>query len=145
MNPKEKAGLIGKALSGEHLNGWLPGNDNKAARAHVVAGSACGWWGRVGTRAVYGAAGMVTWGEVIAIVARGCKVSGLRENYERAYAEWCAWAQAGGYLPATCDWPTEQQDDHYSWSCQIGEALHSAEAAIIEAGCTPEYEQEALF
>ena len=55
-------------------------------------------------KGIHGAAGSVTWGEVFEVIKRGCRASGLRQPYQDAYADWCAWAHAGGYNPGDADW-----------------------------------------
>jgi hypothetical protein len=97
----EKAALIRKGRGGQHLSPWLPGGDHKAARSLAVQGWAGGSWGQTEPKGIRGAAGFVTWAEVVEVVERGCRVPGLRQAYEDAYADWCAWARAGATAPVT--------------------------------------------
>jgi hypothetical protein len=60
VNGAAKAALIHRGLSGQHLHGWLPGNDNKEARAAAVWSWAGGSWGQTDARGIHGAAGTVT-------------------------------------------------------------------------------------
>jgi len=149
------ADLIIRGLSGEHLNGWLPGNDNRAAISHVVSSKAS-WsgpgmgWGEVhrdgigewpsGTR--YGdrrrsaAALFVPWAEVLAIIARGCP-GGHRERYEAAFRAWGAGVAKvwEGYRPGTVPFP-ETPDP--------GE-IHRTTVALIRHGCEQLEVQDALW
>lgn len=85
MTPQEKAALIRHGLGGQHLVDWLPGRDNKGARAAIVRSCTGGSWGTTDRQGVHGAAGSVTWTKVLAIIDRGCRVPGLRTAYEHAY------------------------------------------------------------
>lgn len=132
-----RARAIIRGLGGQHLIGFLPGQDNKAAISKAVGGGA-GWasrgvLGHVTRRGVGewpasvarqqgepgNALAFLTWGEVLDVVARGC-AGGHREAYEAAYAAWCEEVKAGGgQYPraAFCD------------------RLHEAEHALIRNGC----------
>ena len=145
MNAKQKASVIQSALSGQHLHGWLPGNDNQTARRHLVSSMAGGSsWGQVTARGIQGAE-LIPWAEVLRTIARGCRVPGLRKAYEDAYDQWCAWARAGGYSPTDKGWSQEQRDAHNDWYGRAVDGIRSTMAAIIEAGATGDVEQESLF
>lgn len=145
MTPQDKAALVRRGLGGQHLVDWLPGHDNKAARAAVVRSCTGGSWGTTDRQGVHGAGGSVTWTEVLALIDRGWRVPGLRAAYEHANLDWCAWAHAGGYSPDSCDWTEEDRDAHFAWYCRATDAIRSTTAAIVEAGCASAYEQDALF
>lgn len=146
MTPQQKAALIGHGLSGHHLALWLPGRDLKVASADVRASWACGTWGYVDRRGIHGAAGDISWRELARVVERGCRVPGLREAYELAYADCCAWANAGGYaLRHESSWTAEEHEAHQAWHGRATNRLHATEAAIIEAGCTADAVQDTLF
>lgn len=110
---ERRAALIIKGLGGQHLAGFLPGADHKAAIARAVSGMA-GWLGpgtpvgRViregigewphGTHATgqvrpADALVFVTWREVIAVVERGSDYPYL-PRYCAAYEAWCAACRA---------------------------------------------------
>jgi hypothetical protein len=145
MKAEEKAALIRKGLGGEHLAPWLPGGDHKAARSHAVQGWCGGSWGQTEAKGIRGAAGFVAWREVVEVVERGCRVPGLRQAYEDAYADWCAWARAGGYSPDDANWTPEQRDAHDQWYRRASDAIRRTTAAIIAAGCRDDLDQETLF
>ena len=105
MTPDKKARLILRALSGNHLYGFLPGNDHKNAISHAV-GTHHEWsgpeeCGRVTKRGIetfdsldvmYGgqlvrSGWLILWSDVLDVVARGC-TDGRREAYETAFAAW---------------------------------------------------------
>jgi hypothetical protein len=142
VKAEEKAALIRKGLGGQHLSPWLPGGDHKAARSLAVQGWAGGSWGQSDAKGIRGAAGFVTWRGVFDVVERGCRVAGLRQAYEDAYADWSAWADAGGYSPGDADWTQAQCDAHDQWYRRASAAIRSTTAAIIGAGCTSDVEQE---
>jgi hypothetical protein len=141
----EKAALIRRGLGGQHLAPWLPDGDHKAARSLAVQGWAGGNWGQTEAKGIRGAAGFVTWREVIEVVERGCRAPGLRQAYEAAYADWCGWAYAGGYSPEDADWTQDRRDAHDQWYRRAGHAIRRTTAAIIEAGCRDDVDQETLF
>lgn len=146
------AGLIIKGLNGQHLSGFLPGSDNKAAISATIA-SVLGWCGG----GVYGnvtrhgigewdhfahhsdrkrrdATRFVSWDEVLQVVARGC-ADGHLEAYEAAAAAWHA--ECGPYNPAkgTGGYPSDAATKR----------LHETTHALIRHGCQQTTVQEALF
>jgi hypothetical protein len=145
--------LIIRGLGGQHLHGFLPGNDNKAAIAAAVA-SMLGWsstgvYGNVTRRGIgewahYGhhserksadAIVFVTWADVLEVVARGC-ADGHREAYEVARTAWCA--QIGGYHPARGQLGGYPGTAATRW-------LREATAALIRHGCQQTAAQGTLF
>jgi hypothetical protein len=145
VKAEEKAALIRKGLGGQHLAPWLHGGDHKAARSLAVQGWAGGSWGQTDAKGIRGAAGFLAWREVFEVVERGCRVTGLRQAYEDAYADWCAWARAGGYSPNDAEWTQEQRDAHDRWYRRASDGIRSTAAAIIAAGCRDDLDQETLF
>lgn len=140
MNPAEaRAALIIRGLSGHHLHGFLPGQDNQAAITETVS-SKHGWSGPLGgwcqvTRDGIGrwpcGTGMtrgrrpdavlfVAWDEVLGIIARGCE-DGHRERYEAAYRAWCASVRPG---PRGSGFTADDETP-----------VHEATAALIRHGC----------
>jgi hypothetical protein len=142
------ATLIIRGLSGEHLHGFLPGNDNRAAVSHAVA-SKRGWsgsgsgWGQVGPEGIgewphlagasarmrrRDAAVFVTWQEVLGVIARGC-TDGYRQRYEAAYAAWSAAVDEAwkDYKPG--QWAP------VPWVEQGG--IDETKQALIRHGCEP--------
>jgi hypothetical protein len=139
------ADLIIRALNGQHLHNFLPGNDNQGAISHSVGAkrewcgdgelgrvssdgigvwpSAAGW----GTRRT--ATLFLTWPEVLEIIASGCH-DGHRDAYEAAFRDWSAQVEASG--PAGC------------WFADTS-ALHAAEKALIRHGAEQTQAQEVLF
>jgi hypothetical protein len=139
------ADLIIRALNGQHLNGFLPANDNQGAISHSVASkrewcgggelgrvsgdgigvwpSAAGW----GTRR--NASLFLTWPEVLEVIAAGCR-DGHREAYEAAFRDWSAQVEASG--PAG------------RWFADTT-PLHQATEALIRHGAERTQVQEALF
>jgi hypothetical protein len=145
MKAEKKAALIRKGLGGEHLAPWLPSGDHKAARSRAVQGWCGGSWGQTEAKGIRGAAGLVTWGDVVKVVDRGCRVPGLRQAHEDAYADWCAWARAGGYSPVDAEWTQDQHDTHDQWYRRASNDIRSTTATIIAAGCRDDADPEALF
>jgi hypothetical protein len=162
MTSDEKVQLILRALSGEHLHGFLPGNDHKAAIAHAVSGyhgwGGTGLWGQVtrkgiglyesieGTRDERTAVVMITWREVFEVVANGCS-DGRRERYEAAFD---AWNEHHRRFPAwdpqrrtrrTQEEIIEKQESFE----RVTDGIHETTRAIIEAGCSREPIQAALW
>ena len=82
---------------------------------------------------------------VVEVVERGCRVAGLRQAYDDAYADWCAWARAGGYSPDDAEWTEDQRDAHDQWYRRASDAIRSTTAAVIAAGCRDDVDQETLF
>jgi hypothetical protein len=141
------ATLIIQGLNGEHLHGFLPGNDNKGAISHAVS-SKRGWsgprmgWGQVIPTGVgewpYATGGrsrkqqdaslFATWTEVLAVIERGC-ADGYRERYEAAYAAWGAAVNEAwkDYKPG--------QSKPVPW-VDPG-AINETKAALIRHGCEP--------
>jgi hypothetical protein len=140
------AKLIIRGLSGQHLYGFLPGNDNRGAISGSVR-SKHGWsgpgmgWGQVtpdgigewpylaGTSArarPRDATLFVTWAEVLAVAGRGC-ADGYREWYEAAYA---AWGAAVSEARKDCK---PGQSGGIPWVDQ--DAINETKAALIRHGC----------
>ena len=89
-----------------------------------------------------------TFREVFEVVERGCRTAGLRQASEDAYADWCAWARAGGYSPDDAEWTKAQRAAHDQWYRRASHASHairSTTAAIIAAGCRDDVDQHTLF
>jgi hypothetical protein len=162
MTPDEKADLILHALSGEHLHGFLPGNDHKAAISQAASGyhgwGGSGEWGQVTRKGIglypdlpshrdqKNARVFITWAEVFEIVAKGCS-DGRRESYEAAYA---AWGEHNERFPAwdperrtrrTHEEIIESQADYH----RVTTALHETTRSIVEAGCSREPIQATLW
>src|SRR5215218_5599757 len=155
MTPDQKAALILRALSGEHLHGWLPGNDHQGAISHA-AGTMHEWvgggqHGRVTRKgiATYPSLDamfartpdhLLPWREVVDIVAKGCS-DGRREAYEAAFAKWNEWARDDGYsIKSSRTTPEEREARYQRWS-EASDGIHDATRAIITAGCEREQVQ----
>lgn len=151
-NADPRARLIIRGLGGQHLWGFLPGRDNKEAVSAAVS-SKRGW----GVGPIHGQVGrdgigewpnsvawraakpgnatlFVTWAELLEVVARGCADS-YREQYEAAYAAWCAEIGPTDWSVPRCGYP----------SAEATRRLHEATAALIRHGCQCAVVQEALF
>jgi hypothetical protein len=152
--------LILRALSGEHLHGFLPGNDQKAAISRAV-GTHHEWaggntYGRVTRRgietfdsldAMFGGSHtlVIPWPEMLDIVARGCG-DGRREAYEAAFAKWKEWAADDGYKITSAKQPSDEElEARYERWNAVTEPLHATQAAIISAGCERQTLQPELF
>jgi hypothetical protein len=164
MTSEEKARPILRGLSGQHLYGFLPGNDHKAAISHAASGYH-GWggggqsqWGQVtrkgiglydsieGTRDERNAVVLITWREVLGVIAKGC-TDGRREAYEAAHD---AWNEHHGRWPAwdpkrrtsrTHAEIIERQEEYR----RVTDGIHETTGAIIKAGCSLEPVQPELF
>jgi hypothetical protein len=160
MTPDEKAALILRALSGEHLHGWLPNEDHKAAISRAVGThhewTAPKYCGRVTTKGietypsldamfVHNPSEVIPWREVIEIVAEGCG-DGRRVAYETAFASWNQWAREDGYTIKTAKRPSDEEIDgsYQRWSA-VSDGIHATTAAIINAGCARQTLQPELF
>jgi hypothetical protein len=162
MTPDEKARLILRALSGEHLHGFLPGEDNKAAISHAVSGyhgwggDTGGLWGQVtrkgiglypdieATRDEKNAEVFIPWREVLEVVARGC-IGGRREAYETAFD---AWNEHHRRYPAWAPGVSrthQQMIERQAELPRVTDAIRSTRDAIIQAGCSLEPVQPELF
>jgi hypothetical protein len=172
MTCDERAALISQGLSGQHLHGFLPGNDHKAAISEAVS-SYHGWggggqgWGQVSrkgigrfrditdTRDSSTAFQFVTWAEVLEVVESGCG-NGRRENYETAFRNFNGWAarqprvdanrysgDADGHL--ACSKTQAEFEAERAEYASVHDAIRSTTKAIIGAGCERELAQEALF
>jgi hypothetical protein len=151
------AALIIQGLNGEHLRGFLPGNDHKQTIAHTVSAqhawsghsighgavthqgiglyASCRWQEQTKDRALM----FVTWREVLEIVERGC-ADGRREAYEAAFAAFMAWARdAHDYAPGATPPPV----DHARYAL-VTDGIRTTTAAIITHGCEPGTHQLAL-
>jgi hypothetical protein len=143
------ADLIVRGLNGQHLHGFLPGNDNKAAISRAVA-SKHGWsgpgsgWSQVGpdgigewpylggtsarvVRRRRDAVLFVTWQEVLDVIARGCS-DGYRARYEAAHAAWgaacAAWQDCKPGPSAPVPWVDQG-------------GINETGDALIRHGCEP--------
>ncbi len=149
------ATLIIRALSGQHLYDFLPGNDNKAAISRTVSSKAS--WSSPGTgwsqvvregigewpadaglrdRRPSAATLFVPWPEVLARIAQGC-AEGHRQRYEAAHADWSA---------ANREAWKDYKPDHpgpVPWVDQTG--IQETEAALIRHGCENLMVQGSLF
>jgi hypothetical protein len=172
MTPVERAALIKQGLNGQHIHGFLPGNDHKAAISQASS-SYTGWggggqgWGQVSRKGIGSfrdvadmtdpskAIHLVTWTEVLEVVERGCS-DGRREAYEAAYREFNAWVDrqprfdanrysrdANGRLVSSKT-PAELEAERADYA-RVHDAIRSTTEAIIDAGCERELVQEALF
>jgi hypothetical protein len=167
LRAAQQAQLILRGLSGEHLHGFLPGNDHKAAIAHAAPGNH-GWgpelgdkWGQV-TRKGIGiypqladardekkAVMFVPWRVVLEIVAKGCQ-DGRREAYEAAYAEWLEHHRRYPFFepdnyPHWRKRTDEEAEVEFEDYCRVSDLIHTATRSIIEAGCAREPIQPALW
>lgn len=161
MAPAGKARMIRRGLAAQHLQGWLPGNNHKAAISAVVAGAG-GWsedagWGQVVPTGVgiwpdycthqrRDALTFVTWAQVLEVVARGCG-EGRREAYEAAYATFGRWVHRDGWVPgedhaAKAERNAAEPGPSYT---EAHRGIHATTSAIIEHGCRPEAVQGSLF
>jgi hypothetical protein len=165
MTSDEKAELILRGLSGEHLHGFLPGNDHKPAVSHAASGYH-GWggggeWGQVTRKGIglypdlpshrdqKNARVFITWAEVFEIVAKGCS-DGRREAYEAAYVAWNEHHERFPYWEPVhygrtrkrTDEEAEAEFDDY---CRVTDAIHETTRAIVGAGCSLEPIQAALW
>jgi hypothetical protein len=159
MTPDAKAALILRALSGEHLYGFLPGNDHKQAISHA-AGTMHEWvggdqYGRVTRKGIEtypsldamferAPSAVITWREVLDIVARGCD-GGRRAEYEAAFARWNEWARVDGYTVSGKRPSDEEIEAKYERWSKASDGIHAATDAIIRAGCEREPIQPELF
>jgi hypothetical protein len=75
----------------------------------------------------------------------GCRVAGLRQAYEDAYADWCAWAHVGGYSPNDAEWSEDRREAHDQWYGRSIDGIRRTAAAVVEAGCRDDVDQETLF
>jgi hypothetical protein len=163
----EKAELILRGLSGQHLHDFLPGNDHKAAISHVASGHG-GWggggspyWGQVTRKGVgyypnltdarneKNAVMFVSWREVIEVVAKGCS-GGRREAYEAAYDAWnhhhdrYPYWEPGNY-GRTRKRTEEEAEAEFEDYCRVTDAIRKTTRDIVEAGCSREPIQAALW
>lgn len=157
-SPTDPGDLIVRALSGEHLHWWLPGEDNRAAISHLVS-SKHSWngpgmpWGSVvrdgiGEWADIGALHeggghkrsaviqFINWAEVLTVIELGC-ADGHRQAYEAAYRAWSkanreAWEN---YRP--------RDDGLAPWIDQT--AIQETKQALIRHGARRRVVQDALF
>jgi hypothetical protein len=159
MTPDEKAQLILRALSGEHLHGFLPGEDHKAAISHAVS-THHGWaggdqYGRVTKRGIETFSSVdemysgpptlvIPWSEVLDIVAQGC-TDQRREDYEAAYARWCGWVREDGYTIKSSRTSAEEREASYQRWSAASHGIYATTAAIINAGCERQTLQPELF
>jgi hypothetical protein len=157
-----RAALIITGLGGQHLAGFLPGADNKAAISQAVA-SQHGWSGSAGTWGQVARKGIglwrevkdrepatavlfVTWAEVLEVVARGCE-GGRREAYEAAYRLFGEWARVSAWVPGE----TEQQRAEREATvdptlyARAHDGIHEATAEIIVHGAEQAEEQLKMF
>jgi hypothetical protein len=144
----DRAALIIRGLSGSHLAGFLPGNDNKQAIASAASGQHS-WSGpgidsgavtRKGIGLYPNATGtrlvappplvLITWPEVLSIVAAGCG-DGRREAYEAAFAEFMSWARDDHDYPLGGTPPPADRERYF----RVTDGLHVATAAVITTGC----------
>jgi hypothetical protein len=151
------ADLITRAMGGEHLRGFLPGQDRRAAIARVVASkphwSGPGYWCAATRDGIgdWGDAGFdvrlkerradalafATWDEVLAVIERGC-AGGHRAAYEAAYDAWCAGVREA--------WAGRKPGDSYpSPAAPSPAAIHSATEDLIRHGCEQLEVQDALW
>ena len=150
-----RARLIIRGLSGQHLHGFLPGNDNRGAIARAAGGARCwggpgqGWGGvtRDGIGEWPRSAGLrdrrpsvavlfVRWAEVLEVIARGCE-GGRRRRYETAWNAWNA-----GLARA---WKDHKPGVHPSPATPDPSIMRLAEIALIRHGCEQPEVQGALF
>jgi hypothetical protein len=157
------AALIIKGLGGQHLAGFLPGADNRAAISHAVT-SQHGWserdgtWGQVVPEGIGRWPGVshrgppaeavefVSWSEVLDIVSSGC-ADGRRQAYEAAYAAFGEWADATAWVPGEGTEARrirEAEIDPALYS-RAHDGIHETTAEIIRHGCRALIVQQTLF
>ena len=166
MTPDEKARIILRALSGNHLHGFLPGEDHKRAISSAVtthhewAGG--GEHGRVTKRgiemfdsldAMFGGSPVlvIPWRDVLDVVAKGC-TDGRREAHEAAFEAWGEHHRRFEFRYWDLDackrrrnrTEEEIQAEHDDFA-RVSDGIHSTMAAIVNAGCEREPIQPGLW
>jgi hypothetical protein len=166
MTPDEKAALILRALSGEHLHGFLPGEDHKTAVSHAVGThhewGGGGQHGRVTKRGIetfdsldamfaHTASQVIPWREVLDIVAKGCG-DGRRERYEAAFAGWSEHHRRFEFRywgADECKRRRNRTDEEIQTErddfARVSAGIRETTRAIITAGCEREVLQPELF
>ena len=156
------AALILRGLGGEHLSGFLPGNDNSAAISHAVASQhqwsvqggtrgrvtarGIGVWPTLGLRSPAEAVAFVPWPDVLDIVAGGCE-GGRRTAYEAAYAVFHEWAEVAQWRPGETSEQLAQRVAAIDPTlyARAHDGIRDTTAAIIRHGCELADVQQTLF